>query len=230
MHRFILSAELSVGEMKIEDREIVHQIKDVLRLRVGEKIVLSDGQGNEVEGEILELGAKKIMVRLDKIKKNENEPKRSVILYCAILKRENFEWVVQKAVEVGVRKIVPIITDRTIKSALNMVRLQKIVKEATEQSGRGIVPMVEKPIEWKKIITSLPSGQVNLFCHFGGEQIEKIKVGGKDIGIWVGPEGGWSEGESSDAKEYGFKTVALGNTVLRAETAATVGSFLAVNL
>lgn len=230
MHRFILSIKLSAGEIKIEDREIVHQIKDVLRLRAGEKIILSDDKGGEAEGEILELGTKKIIVRLGKIKKNESEPKRSVVLYCAILKRENFEWVVQKAVEVGVKKIVPLITDRTVKGALNMVRLQKIAKEATEQSGRGVVPVIEKPIEWKKVITSLSPGQLNLFCHFGGEQIVKIKSVNKDVGIWVGPEGGWSEREGNEAKECGFKIVALGNTVLRAETAATAGSFVAVNL
>lgn len=229
MHRFILLSSLSVGEMVIEDGEVARQIKDVLRLRVGEKIILGDGAGNEAEAAILELGKKNFSVKISQIDSNQREPKQPVILYCAILKRENFEWVVQKAVEVGVKEIVPIITDRTVKAAINVARLQKISKEAAEQSGRGIVPTVSKPMGWQQAIEN-SKDQRNLFCHFGGKSVGVVKAKGDVLGVWVGPEGGWSEKEVSVAKDNGFEIVSLGNTVLRGETAVVVGSFLAVNL
>lgn len=230
MHRFILPNQLSKEEMIVADHDIVRQVKDVLRLCVGEKIIISDGVDKEAEAEILELTKKYLKLNVLAIRKNDKEPERFVTLYCAILKRENFEWVVQKAVETGVKKIVPVITDRTVKSALNLVRLQKIAKEAAEQSGRGTVPEIVAPVKWSKAISDLPVGQLNLFCHFGGKQIKEIRLRDKKVGVWVGPEGGWSEKEMAEAKKKDSEIVSLGNTVLRAETAATVGSFVAVNL
>ncbi len=229
MHRFIIPNALTPGKMVLTDHQLVHQIKDVLRFRVGEKIIISNGAGKEAEVEILELDKKQMMVSVSSVRDNKAETARQVTLYCAILKKENFEWVIQKVVEVGVKKIVPVVTARTVKTALNLARLKKIAKEAAEQSGRGVVPVVEAPVELEKVVKNLPDNQANIFCHFDGE-----KVGSEDIkeatGIWIGPEGGWTEEEVRLAREKGFKVVSLGSTILRAETAATVGSFVAVNL
>jgi len=230
MHRFILSGKLSLGELSISDYELIHQIKDVLRLKVGEDIIICDGFDSDALATILEIRKNNLQVKILSIEKNKREASRLVTLYCAILKRENFEWVVQKAEEVGVKKIVPIITERTIKSALNITRLKKIVKEAAEQSGRGTMLEICHPLDFSKILKDLPTGQMNLFCNFGGAQLSTVKIKAESIGIWVGPEGGWSESEHELAKANNFKIISLGDTVLRAETAATIGSFLAVNL
>ena len=230
MHRFILPGKLVVGTSVLDDREVVHQIKDVLRLQKNEKIIICDGVGSEAEAEILELNRKGIAIHVASIRKNGEEPKREVTLYCAVLKLENFEWVVQKATEVGVKKIVPVVTAHTVKTALNLSRLKKIVKEAAEQSGRGIVPEIYAPVEFTKAVAGMSSKQLNLFCHFNGDQMLQLKVKDEALSIWVGPEGGWSEGEVELVGERDFKMVALGSTVLRGETAAVVGAWLAINL
>src|SRR5688572_22987985 len=135
IHRFIIHATVENGEAVVTDANIVQQIKKVLKLRVGEKVILGDGNMNEVLGEIYEVG-KAIKLKVLEEQKNENEPKNSVILYCSILKKENFEQVCQKATEVGVREIVPLVTARTVKLDVKTDRLQKIIREAAEQSGR----------------------------------------------------------------------------------------------
>src|SRR3989344_2070787 len=118
----------------------------------GEQVLLCDEGMNEVLAEVTEIVHKVIKVKVIKEQRNENEPLRKVMLYCAILKRENFELVVQKATEIGVAEIVPVITRRTVKLALKQERLEKIIKEAAEQSGRGVVPTLSKPMEFQEAL------------------------------------------------------------------------------
>jgi len=230
MHRFIINQTLSKGKMIFARCEAVHQIKDVLCLHIGERIIVCDGIGHEAEGEIIGLDKKSVQINISNVRINNKESKRFVTLYCAVLKRENFEWVVQKATEVGIKKIVPIISNRTVKSSFNLARIKKIIQEATEQSGRGVLPEIVAPVTFQKALLELSEKQLNLFCHFGGEEFKIIKFRNEPIGIWVGPEGGWTEKEVETAQAKNFKIVTLGKTVLRAETAATIASFLAVNL
>src|SRR3989338_8673698 len=125
LHRFILPFEIVGGQVEITDREVVGQIRNVLKLKAGEQVLLCDGEMNEVIAEISAIGKEVIKVNVIKEQRNENEPLRKVMLYCAILKRENFELVVQKATEIGVAEIVPVITRRTVKLALKQERLEK---------------------------------------------------------------------------------------------------------
>ena len=85
-------------------------------------------------------------------------------LYCAVLKRENFEWVVQKCTELGIRAIIPIVTTRTVKTGLKMDRLRIIAKEAAEQSGRGIIPVINNPLEFDRALEEAKHQQ-NIFFH-----------------------------------------------------------------
>ena len=231
LHRFVLNFNIKTGEIKFDDRELFNQIGNVLKLKIGEKVILCDGNMNEGTAEIKEYGKDFIKVEVGEIKVNQNEPLRHIILYCAILKKENFGLVVQKATEVGVKEIVPLITSRTIKLDVRKDRLDKIIKEAAEQSGRGIVPILRNPINFDEAIKAGKDNSVNLFFDCSGESFNKSdRLDHKGlIGIWIGPEGGWTDAELQLAKKSDFQIINLGKLTLRAETAAIIASYEIIN-
>ena len=217
-------------KIEISDKNIIHQIKNVLRLKIGDEIVLCDGKLNEAKSKIADFGKNNLKLEMIDIIRNNNEPEKDVILYCAILKKENFELVVQKAVEIGVKKIIPIITKRTVKLNLKYDRLEKIIKEAAEQSGRGILPVLHKAIDFKKAVEVAEQNNINLFFDISGKKIteNQLKLNQEKIGLFIGPEGGWETGELEFAKENNFKILNLGKLTLRAETAAIIASYISL--
>ncbi|MFA6397950.1 MAG: 16S rRNA (uracil(1498)-N(3))-methyltransferase [Candidatus Paceibacterota bacterium] len=260
LHRFIGDFDLSKKQLEIKDSEIIHQITKVLRFKAGDEIILSDGRTNESTALIEKIPAhnasstavarphdshqrvgqaggdkKSLIISLLKVYKNENEPKNKVSLYCSILKRENFELVLQKTTECGVFEIIPIITTRTVKTGLNKERMEKIIKEASEQSSRGTVPHLGEIITFEKSLIEAkkfdrkiifdPSGK-NFNPH-QDEARENSKI--ESIAIFIGPEGGFNENEIKLAKENNFEILNLGKLILRAETAVIVSSYLLTN-
>lgn len=235
LHRFIGEFNLSKSKLTISDKEIVNQILKVLRLKVGDEIYLGDGKENSALAKISAISKTGIEVQLSEVGKNESELPVYGILYCSILKRENFELVAQKATEIGIKEIVPIISSRTIKLNLREDRLEKIIKEAAEQSGRGELPILHKPMNFDDALTHSRANDLNIFCHPGGELLKDIKHAFQKVGIFVGPEGGWDEAEekvfanlSTGAGHY--KIANLGPLTLRAETAAIVATYAVLNL
>jgi len=228
VHRFIIDSVLSPGVFDIRDPDLVHQIADVLHLKEGERVILGDGKGREADGTIRAVGSKAVGVELGPVRETASEPVRRVILYAAIAKRENFEWIAQKATEVGVAEIAPLITDRTVKLDVKRERLEKIIREAAEQSGRGIVPTLHEPMSFKQAIAHAENNQRNFFFDVSGSAGDMS--GDETAGVFIGPEGGWSEEERTAAKHAGFFIAGLGPLVLRAETAAVVASYLATSI
>ncbi len=229
MHRFIGKFPISDNEFWVGDEELVHQVRDVLKLRVGEKIVLVGGEGKEAICEITGFDGDYLGIKVLENKENQNDPKVSVELYLSILKNENFDLAVQKAVEVGVSKIIPIIADHTVKTGLKAERIKKIMKEASEQSGRAVVPELIEPMDLKDAIKLAGENDVNIFFDVSGEKLDlkkSLKI--KKIGVFIGPEGGWSEREISAAKFAKLKLCSFGKLVYRAETASTIAVYEAV--
>lgn len=221
LNRFFIQSDLSTEFVSVSDESLVSQIRSVLRMEVGDFVILADGNFKEVKAKIIKLEKKSIDFEIKERWLNQNEPKVQVTLFCAILKKENFELVVQKATELGVRKIVPVLTRRTIKLGLNLERLRKIIKEASEQSGRGIIPDLTDPVEFESALGL--SSNINLFLDTsGGEVLSNLDIKEDKIGVWVGPEGGWDLEEVSLALEHGHIITSLGRLILRAETAAIV--------
>jgi 16S rRNA (uracil1498-N3)-methyltransferase len=229
LHRFIGEFDFSQNEIEILNPEIIKQIKGVLRLEIGEALVLSDGQGLQYKVKITSLSQQKIIC--EKIEEIEsNEPEKKVSLYLAILKKENFELAVQKAVETGASEIIPIITERTIKTGLNMDRLNKIIREASEQSERGIVPKLSPIMDFKDAILDGKKNMEKLFFDTGSqEKKHKGETFAKSASIFIGPEGGFTETENTLAKENDYTIESLGENTLRAETAAIVATYKVVN-
>lgn len=224
IHRFFLNTGFIVGEMHIRDIEIVHQMRRVLKLREGEECIFFNGAGQEARAVVrgYEDGIAIINV-LDIAQQQEDV--FQTILYCAILKRENFEIVVQKTTELGVSEIVPIITQRTIKTGIKKTRLEKIATEASEQCGRARIPVIREPILFMEALERAQDHDlvVVLHTHKNSDEIKKRLY--KSIGLFVGPEGGFTDEEIAEAKKYNYACHTFSGTVLRAETAAIVGVF-----
>jgi len=227
IHRFIGDFDLTQSSVLIRDPGVAKQMRSVLKLHTGEKIILSNGRGEEALCELGGYGRDSVSVTVLEQRKNEAEPTSQIILYCSILKRENFEWVVQKATEVGVKEIIPIMSRRTVKLNLNTDRLERITKEASEQSGRGVVPTIHQPVPFEEALEHAQTNSINILLDSSGKLVKKKDSRGS-TGLFIGPEGGWDEAELALAQERGASVMSLGTLTLRAETAAIIASYLFV--
>lgn len=228
LHRFFVKENIGGNtEIEISEERIVHQVRNVFRLGVGDKIVIFDGSGDDHESEILEIGKTDLRLKiLDS--RMVQKSKREVTLFMSLIKKENFELVCEKATELGVTKIVPVVSERTTLKNLNRDRIEKILVEASEQCGRGDVPVLGEVINLQDPI--FKSGENIFVADFGGDSFETYKLTNlKTYGLLIGPEGGWTEEERKLFKENNIKSFTLGETTLRAETAAIVATFLAVS-
>ncbi len=236
LHRFIgnfsaiggsaYGGDLTQDELVIHEPEFVHQLHTVLRLQKNEELILCDGKGHEARAKILAIDKKFVRVAILSRETIAREPRRQVIAYVAIIKRELFDLIVQKLTEVGVAEIVPIITRRTVKLAIKESRLNSIIREAAEQSGRTTLPLLHAHMEFKKALEHAAANKNNFFFDVSGEARFVIQGASSRVGIFIGPEGGWEDEEVQAAKDAGCTIASLGSLTLRAETAAIVASYL----
>ncbi len=224
LHRFFVSNPILESEtIEVEDFELLHQLRKVFRFTVGGQVILFDNSGMEYKALIQEFGKKSVTFSI--ISKREGAVAvREVHLFISLLKKDNFEWILQKGTELGVTKFVPIISSRSEKKNINLERARKIIKEASEQSGRSILPDI---LDTKSFEEAL---NVNFPCFAfdPGGDIFTIEHAQKysPLGIFVGPEGGWSNQEIMFFKRNEIRVYSLGPQVLRAETAAIAISSL----
>ncbi len=226
LHRFIGAYDLSKKGVEISDQKTIKQIRSVLRLEEGSKIILSDGKGLEAEVQLTSITSSSIVSRVLKTTKIENAG-RQVSLYMAILKKENFELAVQKAVECGVQNIIPVITERTVKTGLNTERLEKIILEASEQCGQNIMPTLSPIMNFNDALIRANSSNEKIIFHLVEETYLPSK-NAKSVSIFVGPEGGFTEKEITLARENGYTVASLGPLTLRGETAGIIATYRAV--
>lgn len=225
LHRFFVEGDISKETYTSSDKGLYNQLHNVLRLKQGDEVVLCDGKSREAHARVDKISKDHIEFSLEGVKENKNEPKISATLYCSLLKRENFEWVAQKATEIGVKSIVPIQTQRTVKTSLRKDRIEKIIKEAAEQAGRGIIPTLYPPLNFLDAVNQATIHQKNIFFDVSGKAFSDVKRNYEDVGIWIGPEGGWEDQELSFTQERKFEIVMLEKLTLRAETAAVVALY-----
>jgi len=235
LHRFIYNFSFSNQKVFIKEGNFVHQIKNVLRLKKGNCLILVNPKLNvEALFEIVKIELNSVHLRFIKVldlmkKKNNNE----ISLFLAVLKKENFELACQKVTEIGIKRIIPLLTERTVKMNIPQKRVLKIIKEASEQAGRLDLPILENVTEFNDIFSlNFLKSSLNLAFHPTGEDIKNF-MGAKinefqnnNVSIFIGPEGGFTEKEIETFKENNFYIISLGKNVLRAETAAIVGSYL----
>ncbi len=223
LHRFYISEQLQVGkEIRVEDTELLNQWGKVFRLSAGDKVILFNGEGSDFEATFKILSKKEAVLVINREIENKNTSEIELHIFQSIIKKDNFELIVQKCTEIGVFAFHPVISERSEKKDLNTERLVKISKEASEQSFRTTVPKIFEPLQLEKALENF-DGELYVL-DFDEESIKNIDA--NKIGIIIGPEGGWSEKEREYFKTKNIKSVSLGNPVLRAETAAIVGSAL----
>jgi 16S rRNA (uracil1498-N3)-methyltransferase len=224
LHRFHLpSLDFKGDYLEITDHRIVHQAGKVLRMWKDDFFHVFDGN-EEWMVQIEDVNRRKIVVKKVEEFKNESEPKVKVSLYQAIPKKTAlFELIVQKATEIGVTEIFPLITERTEKRRMSRFsRLQLIATEATEQCGRMKIPLIHHPVNYDEIVEKLSNGFI-AYVFEGSKHVsdyaDDIKKA-KELQIIIGPEGGLSKSEISLAQESGIKPFTFGPRILRTETAA----------
>ena len=200
-------------------------LRDVLRLKAGDEVYVFDGRGREFRCSVLNAKRDAAELRIEEeIEPAKPESQLQLNLCVALLKGEKFDLVVQKATELGVTSITPLITRHAdihlrdqSDARKRVVRWQRIALEAAKQSGRAFVPEIILPVEFDTILNTEGTGV--MFSERGGEAFESLTETGS-ITALVGSEGGWSDEEIDAARARNFHIVTLGGRVLRAETAA----------
>lgn len=231
MPRFFVTPEaVSEDQIRITGGDVNH-IKNVLRMAVGEEISVSDGAGKDYFGKIEELSKEQVLVHIENSWDSYSELPAKIYLFQGLPKADKMELIIQKAVELGVFKIVPVVMKRTIvkldakKEAKKLARWQGISESAAKQSGRGVIPEVMAPISFSeamKMATGLEAALLPYEKASGmdaARELVKSMKGKASIGIFIGPEGGFDESEVLEATEAGVSTMTLGRRILRTETA-----------
>ena len=197
-----------------------------LRMRVGEKITLCS-KGVDFECEIVSITPQEVRCRVVNEKPSEGEPTVKVTLFQALPKSGKMSIIVQKAVELGVTRIVPVMTARCVARPEGKIlfrkrdRWNKVALSAARQCGRGVIPEVTDIVSFDEALKQMQELDRPFFCYEGGgESFLKADFSDAEtIGIMIGSEGGFEEAEAAAVKEAGITTVTLGRRVLRCETA-----------
>ena len=210
----------------------VNHIKNVLRMKVGEELAVSNGQdGREYRCGILSLEENAVECELRFVKEDAVELPVKVTLFQGLPKADKMELIIQKAVELGVAEIVPVATKRCVvkldekKAASKIARWQGIAEAAAKQSKRGIIPQVLPVRSFKEALTQASEMDVRLIPYelaSGMEHTREILGGicpGQSVAVFIGPEGGFEESEIALAEEKGVEAITLGKRILRTETA-----------
>jgi len=188
---------------------------------------LFDGSGTDFICMITSLRNLGATVSVVQKMENIQKPKRSLWLCVGIVKKDNFELVVQKATELGVTHIIPLLCERTEKKNINMDRLHKIAIESSEQSGRADLPVIHDIRTLSELFKEMILPREKFVLNFDGKYIGDISpTVPSELAVFIGPEGGWSDREMKEFVLQNIQAVSLGTQVLRAETASVAVSSL----
>lgn len=209
----------------------VNHIKNVLRMRPGERVLISNGMDREYTCVIQELLPEQVSLRIEDIDGPARELPVKVTLFQGLPKSDKMEMVIQKMVELGAYEIVPVATKRCVvkldekKAAAKTKRWNLISESAAKQSKRGIVPKVTEPVSFKKALEMAEAMDMLLIPYEEAKNMERTREilskiqQDMTIGVFIGPEGGFSQEEVALATEYGANAITLGKRILRTETA-----------
>ncbi len=230
-HRFYVPELAPPGARLALPRETARQVARVLRLRPGDAVTLFAGDGFDVPATIEEVRGEAVTVRLGQPVPGRPLPCPPITLVQSLLKHDHFELVVQKATELGVRRIVPLVAERCVVAvkpegvSRRLERWRRIAIEASEQSGRASLPVIEPPRRLEEIEVELGSCRAILLW----EGVEAQPLAALELEpetpvlLLVGPEGGWAPGEVERLRAAGAELASLGPLILRSETAAIAG-------
>ncbi|MEW6729753.1 MAG: 16S rRNA (uracil(1498)-N(3))-methyltransferase [Acidobacteriota bacterium] len=235
-HRFFVPAEKIHSETALIEGDEAHHLRRVLRLAVGDEVRVFDSSGREWRAVIEQTSIQQVILRLLEPFDNEVESPIAITLAQGLIKGERFELVLQKAVELGISALQPFTSRYTdvqlseARAEKRLERWQRIVLEATKQSGRRRLMSILPPLSWAELIRQINRPAL-LFAEQGGHSLTSISDQLKTlqptaITAIVGSEGGWSREELAQAEAAGFHLVTLGPRILRTETAGIMAAVL----
>ncbi|WP_166361377.1 16S rRNA (uracil(1498)-N(3))-methyltransferase [Pseudomonas akapageensis] len=233
LSRFFIDAPLSLGEHELPEAQ-AHYIGRVLRMVEGDAVQLFDGSGQEYRGQLLEVGKKRVRVQLDEQFTGQRESSLPIHLGQGLSRGERMDWAIQKATELGVTEITPIVSERCEvrlkdeRADKRLAHWRQIAVSACEQCGRSTVPVIHSPLalsDWLKHTEA----ELKLVLHPVAEPLVS-HAKPANLAFVIGPEGGLTDSEVDQAKAAGFHAARLGPRVLRTETAPVVALAVAQQL
>ena len=233
LSRFFIDASLSLGQLELPEAQ-AHYIGRVLRHAAGDAVQLFDGSGQEYRGELIEVGKKAVRVELREQLAGQAESPLRIHLGQGLSRGERMDWAIQKATELGVGEITPIVSERCEvrlkdeRADKRLAHWRQVAISACEQCGRSVLPLIHPPItlaEWQANVQT----ELKLVLHPVAAPLES-HARPQSLAFLIGPEGGLSEAEVEQARAAGFHAARLGPRVLRTETAPVVALAVAQQL
>ena len=224
--RIFVPARFEANQALTVEGETSHYLKTVLRLRKGWKLIVFDGQGQECPATIESFGRDSTILRLETPLWTSRESSLKVRLAIGISRGERMDFAIQKAVELGVHQISPLLTEYCVvrldeeKKELRHAHWLRVIRSAMEQCGRNLMPQIDPPIhleDWFE--TREPFGQEFVLHPEAGSGLHQVTARPKQMTLLIGPEGGLSDPEKLRASALGFQSLSLGPRILRTETA-----------
>lgn len=244
MYQFFVEPSQIQGNRIVITGSDVNHIRNVLRMKVGEELAISNGtDGKEYRCGIEEFTEDEIVCTLRFVKEDGVELPSRIYLFQGLPKADKMELIIQKAVELGVYEVIPVAAKRAVvkldekKAKSKLARWQGIAEAAAKQSKRGIIPQVQSVMSMKEAVAYAQNMEVRLIPYELAEDMSKTKEiisalqPGQSVAVFIGPEGGFEEKEIAEAMEHGIVPITLGKRILRTETAGfTVLSWLMYHL
>jgi 16S rRNA (uracil1498-N3)-methyltransferase len=231
MHRFYCSREnVSQDKINIVDKGQLHHLKDVLRLKPADAVVVFDDKGNVYQAKIEKLTIQNVVLKIIEVQNSDKARKIQIAVACAIPKKSKMDDIIDKLTQLGADRIIPLVTERVIikldrdKKLKRQNRWNKIALSASKQSQRNTVPLIDPVKNLKDFLCEAGDFDLKLIPTLPGDRRSLKEVltqsKPKKIIVLIGPEGDFSPGELDMAIKNGFIPVSLGDFVLRVETAA----------
>ena len=234
---FVKPENISTTNFTVEGSEAGHLVR-VLRKQIGDKIQVFDGSGKVYNGEIQNISTENITCKIISFE-NVSARKVNLKLYQAVPKGDKFDWLVEKAVELGVSSICPLVCERSILKDIGTAKIERwkrITLAAEKQSKQANSIEISEPIDFLKAVSNINSDAFSIIPWESEESnsIESVLVNIEhsspvSVNIFIGPEGGFTHKEIDVAKSYGITPVTLGKNILRSETAGLLASTLVLN-
>ncbi|OGZ95379.1 MAG: hypothetical protein A3I44_03180 [Candidatus Sungbacteria bacterium RIFCSPLOWO2_02_FULL_51_17] len=222
-HRFYIEGAIpKEGVFILNSEAVAHQLSRVLKIHEGEEVIFFNGAGIDHVTAIVKISRRFVSGRVKACLRSERDPSREVHLFHALTKKDTIEWMLEKGTELGVKFFHPVRSERSVKTGINRERARRIVIEATEQSGQGMVPVIADVVAFTDVLEHISSGAHTFLFDPTGTALVPEKVSLGAVNILIGPEGGFTPQELLRARECGIPITSLGKRILRAETAAII--------
>ncbi len=240
MHRFYLTQRIETNDILISDPEQLHHLRDVLRLKTGNEVIVFDSGGNEYLCSIKQISREQVILT-NKERRPAKTRQIKIAVVCAIPKMAKMDEIIDALTQLGADRIIPIETERAVvkldesRKAIRLKRWRKIARNAAEQSQRSSVPLVEPITAIQTVLSHSRDFDLKLILTLSGERKHMKEILAEyrpeNILILIGPEGDFTEQEVALAKSVGFVPVSLGDYVLRVGIAAiAVVSYIMLSL